>query len=85
MPISIKNEEVERLARDVAKLTGESLTDAIRVALAERETRLRRAKSGKTLIDELNEIVDRYNSRPIVSNLTDDELLGYDEFGAPTR
>lgn len=42
MAISIKHAETERLAREVAARTGETLTEAIRVALAERLERLER-------------------------------------------
>jgi antitoxin VapB len=38
--LNIKNEEVERLAAEVARMTGESKTEAIRRALAERRQRL---------------------------------------------
>ena len=41
MPLNIKNVEVERLAAEVARLTGESKTEAIRRALDERRRRLR--------------------------------------------
>lgn len=41
MALNIKNREVERLAAEVAALTGETKTEAIRRALAERRTRLR--------------------------------------------
>lgn len=40
MPLNIKNAEVERLAREVAEMTGESKTEAIRRALLERQQRL---------------------------------------------
>jgi hypothetical protein len=36
MALSLKDPETDRLARDVARLTGESLTEAVRAALAER-------------------------------------------------
>lgn len=36
MPISIKNPKTEMLARRVARLTGETLTEAIHEALEER-------------------------------------------------
>jgi hypothetical protein len=36
MALSLKDAETDRLAREVAKLTGESLTEAVRKALAER-------------------------------------------------
>ena len=41
MAMNIKNAEVERLAAEVARLTGESKTEAIRRALDERRQRLR--------------------------------------------
>ena len=40
MALNLKNAEVERLAADVARLTGESKTEAIRRALEERRRRL---------------------------------------------
>ena len=40
MALNLKNREVERLAADVARLTGESKTEAIRRALEERRRRL---------------------------------------------
>jgi antitoxin VapB len=41
MPLNIKNPEVERLAAEISRLTGETKTEAIRRALAERRARLR--------------------------------------------
>ena len=40
MALTIKNAEVERLAAEVARLTGESKTQAVKVALEERRRRL---------------------------------------------
>lgn len=44
MALNLKNAEVERLAAEVARLTGESKTEAIRRALEERRNRLRVAE-----------------------------------------
>ena len=85
MPISIKNDQTELLARKLAELTGETLTEAVRAAVAERYDRLRRARSGRSLADELNAIALRCARRPAISQLSDDEILGYDESGVPTR
>ena len=41
MALNIKHAEVERLAAEVARLTGESKTEAIRRALDERRRRLK--------------------------------------------
>ena len=40
MALNIKNPEVESLATEVARMTGESKTEAVRQALAERKARL---------------------------------------------
>jgi antitoxin VapB len=85
MPISIKNDQTENLARRVADLTGETLTEAIRASLAERFDRLHRVRSGRSLADDLNAIALRCANRPVISQLSDDEILGYDESGIPTR
>lgn len=45
MALNIKNAEAERLAAEVAELTGETKTRAIVVALGERLQRLRRERS----------------------------------------
>jgi antitoxin VapB len=84
MPISIKNEDTEALARKLSELTGESLTETIRISLSERYERVRRARSGRSLADELNEIAMRCASLPILSNRSEDDILGYDESGIPT-
>ena len=47
MPLNIKNAEVERLAAEVARLTGESKTEAIRRALDERRSRLKHKSAGR--------------------------------------
>ena len=46
MALNLKNTHVERLAAEVARLTGESKTEAIRRALDERRQRLTRTASG---------------------------------------
>jgi antitoxin VapB len=85
MPISIKNEETEVLARKLAELTGESITNAVRTAVAERYEKLKRQRSGRSLAAELSEIGRSCARLPVISTLSDDEILGYDEFGIPTR
>jgi antitoxin VapB len=44
MALSIKTKEADRLAREVSRLTGESMTDAVTKSLAER---LDRIKAGR--------------------------------------
>lgn len=85
MPLSIKSQPVEDLARKIAALTGETLTEAIRSALSDRYDRLHRASGSRSIVEELNTIGLRCASRPVVSQMTDDEILGYDSQGIPTR
>ncbi len=44
MSLNIKNEEANRLAHELAAVTGESLTTAVTVAVRERLDRLQRSK-----------------------------------------
>ena len=44
--MNIKNEEAHRLARELSELTGESLTEAVTVAVRERLQRLRNQQRG---------------------------------------
>ncbi len=44
MGLNIKNEEAHRLARQLATLTGESMTTAVKEALKERLERMRRTR-----------------------------------------
>jgi antitoxin VapB len=81
MSLNIKNEETHRMARELARLTGESMTVAVNEAIRER---LERVRGGKSMADRLMEIgkdcaahlKEPYKSMDI------DELL-YNENGLP--
>ncbi len=45
MGLNIKNEETHRLAQELARLTGESITAAVTEALRERLDRVQRARN----------------------------------------
>ncbi len=83
MAFSIKNSEADRLARRVARLSGESLTSAVVVALRERLERLERRTRGRSLADELDEIAHRCAALPVLDARSADEIIGYDENGVP--
>ena len=83
MPLSIKNKEAERLARQVAKETGESLTEAIEHALAERLQRLQQKRRRRLLTENLEDILRRVDRLPGRDDRPADEILGYDEHGMP--
>jgi antitoxin VapB len=85
MALNIKNPEVEKLATEVAKLTGETKTQAIRLALEERKERLQRqetiAEKRKRIMDYLQNEV--WPSIPpelrgkTITKAEREEILGY--------
>src|SRR5277367_6710733 len=83
MAISIKSMETERLAREIAERTGDSLTGAIQKALEERLDRLKQQRRSQILASQLEEILHRVDQLPILDSRTPDEILGYDEHGLP--
>ncbi len=82
MALSLKDRETDRLAREVAALTGESLTEAIRNALSQRlaRERLRRGQAG-SLAAQLSTLGAECAALPDYDTRTPDELAGYDEHG----
>jgi antitoxin VapB len=83
MPLSIKNEETERLARQVARETGESLTEAIQTALHERWERLQAKRRSYVLAGQIEDLLRRVDNLPTLDSRPDDEILGYDQHGMP--
>jgi antitoxin VapB len=83
MALSIKHPEADRLARELAAATGETLTDAIINALRERLRRQRGRVRGPRLRDEIRAIRRRCAALPILDDRSADEILGYDEHGVP--
>ncbi len=83
MALNIRNPEAEELAETLAKLTGETKTQAVTKALRDRLERVRRRLSGRRLADELDEIALHSASLPVLDARDADEILGYDELGLP--
>lgn len=83
MALSIKSDEADRLARRLAATTGESLTEAVLVALRERLAREERRRRA----DSIGERLDRWRAEiatlPVLDPRTPDEIIGYDEHGLP--
>lgn len=89
MALNIKNPEVERLVEEVAALTGETKTEAVRRALAERRARLR----FRIADESRTERIRRFLEREVWSRVPEEQLgsapdreereriLGYGEEG----
>lgn len=84
MALSIKDPEADRLARELAARTGESLTEAVVVALRERLARQTGRTGATALREELAAIRRRCAALPIVDDRSPDEILGYDDRGLPS-
>lgn len=83
MPLSIKSEKTERLARQIASQTGESLTGAIQRALEERWERLKAGRRSRALSTQIGDILRRVDALPTFDSRSEDEILGYDANGMP--
>jgi antitoxin VapB len=87
--LNIKNPEVERLAQEVADLTGESKTEAVRRALEERRARLAfrvvaESKSARLrgfLEREVWPTVPEDELGRVLSRAEEEAILGYGESG----
>lgn len=82
MALSIKNPEAERLAGEVARRTGETMTQAVIVTLQERLERLTGRRRGPDLAQALLRIPERCRSLPDLDPRSPDEILGYDPEGS---
>lgn len=84
MALNIKNPEVERLAAEIGRLTGESKTEAIRRALAERRHRLkgdsrddRQARVLRFLEAKVWKSLPKAQKGRRLTRAEEDEILGY--------
>lgn len=84
MSLNIKDDETRRLAGELARLTGETVSDAVTAALRERLEREKRRRGADALARELHAIGQRCASLlgPGPSAVEHGDLL-YDERGLP--
>lgn len=75
----IKNPAAHRLAEQVSKQMGVTLTEAVIRALEEQVRKAPRPVNW----NRVNEILARFDALPVLDSRSPDEILGYDEFGLP--
>jgi antitoxin VapB len=83
MALNIKDPEADRLARELARRRGETITQAVIAALREQLGREKARKRPPGMAAQLMEIGRRYSSLPVLDDRRDDEILGYDDNGLP--
>ncbi len=84
MALNLDDLATDSLARQVARLTGESLTEAVRTSLSERlhRERLKRGNA-QNLEEDIDAIVKRVAALPVLDGRSPDAIIGYDENGLP--
>ena len=80
MALSIKSERADQLARELAEITGESLTEAVTTAIEIRLDAVRRTKHHRRSTLAL---AHEFRRLPVLDGRPADEILGYDEAGLP--
>jgi antitoxin VapB len=83
MALNIKNEETHRLAQVLAEETGETLTEAVTVAVRERLESLHRRHRRHEVVRSVQEIQEFVLRIPDRDRRSAEEILGYDEYGLP--
>ncbi len=83
MALSIKDPEADRLARELAARTGETLTHAVVKALRERLVREQGRIRARSINEELRLISQRCAALPVLDDRTPEKILGYDRRGVP--
>lgn len=84
MALNIKDAETDRLARELAAETGESITVAARRAIEERLARVRARARSAVASDDLHAIIARGRARALLDDRSAEAILGYDDDGLPT-
>ncbi|MDE0319826.1 MAG: type II toxin-antitoxin system VapB family antitoxin [Acidimicrobiaceae bacterium] len=80
MVLSIKSAQADQLARELAELTGETITEAVVTSLEARLVLERLRQRERSLQD----IVERFRQLPVLDERRTDDIVGYDECGLPT-
>jgi antitoxin VapB len=83
MPLSIHNPKAEKLARELAARSGETITQAIIKALEDRLVRMQGKKEPMDLAEEIMKISKRCSRIPDKDPRNADQILNYDQKGVP--
>ena len=82
MGMNIKSDATHRRAKELARMTGESIAEAVDRAVTERLERLRRQRNRKALAAKLVKLGEQCGRLPVIDERSAEEML-YDENGLP--
>jgi antitoxin VapB len=81
--LNIKHPEADRLARELAQKTGETITEVVINALRDRLAREEGRTAAPVLADEIKTIARRCAALPDRDRRAPEEIIEYDDHGAP--
>jgi antitoxin VapB len=84
MALNIKSDMADRLARDLARLRGQTITEAVIGALKESLAREAGRPYARSLADDIREIGRRCAALPDLDMRSPEEIMGFDEHGIPS-
>ena len=82
MALSIKSDEADRLARELTAETGETLTEAVVIALRQRLDR-EHARHAASMRTRLARLAADVAALRVADDRTPEEIIGYDDTGLP--
>ena len=82
LQINIKNDEAHRMAHELSRLTGESMTQAVTNAIAERlhQKKMAKRSSKADVRQKLDALIEEFQSLPVLDDRHPNDIL-YDEHG----
>jgi antitoxin VapB len=81
MALHIQDPETDQLARQLSAATGETITQAVRVALEDRLRSVQPAVDERQYIARIKEITSRVAAMPVLDHRSENEILGYNDQG----
>lgn len=83
MTLSIKSDEADRLARELAAETGETPTEAVVIALRKRLDREHSRYAASRMRNRLARLAADVAALPVADDRTPEEVIGCDDSGLP--
>jgi antitoxin VapB len=81
MALSIKNAQAERLAKELARESGKTVTSSVIDALEQALLRVRGRRTAPSVRDAILEVSERCAALPDLDTRAPEEILGYDQRG----